>query len=387
MAFPLLFNPSCAESLRSLFGLAPEQVSNGQKSLWLIRFPWLAGLTTAKLYCSDYHWLVLVDRPEGKPQPHKLDDNCPDSHGMDSPGKVTLVPAGVPHQLCHPGGIALTLLFFSRNLVTAHAPNPGGIRRLPKDSHGGHLALHGLIRALATELFTAPDQQVGLHYQRLLTEALFLQCTRSNDAAPQGTSPLLSPNDLQRLLDHIRAHLHGEIGLSQLAALVDLPETQVFQGFQQAMGISPQQYIQTQRLQVVYHLLSQLTLTSGLLGHSTGFPARPHDRLLPLPSRPGASSLDRALAWINTKVLDHTGQPLNNTQVYILTGVLEGRRYGAMAQARGQSEGHLKTTAAKLWQTLSTVLGEPVRKTNLLSYLYRQGFPIQERRDPSSRLA
>jgi hypothetical protein len=93
------------------------------------------------------------------------------------------------------------------------------------------------------------------------------------------------------------------------------------------------------------------------------------------------SSGYRAMEWINQRVLEHTGQALNDTQNYILAGVMGGQRYGKMAQARGQSEGHIKTTAAKLWETLSTVFGEPVRKSNLLSYLSRQGLPMEGRKE------
>lgn len=162
------------------------------------------------------------------------------------------------------------------------------------------------------------------------------------------------------------------------------------------MGVSPQQYIQAERLRVVHQLLYQLALTSTPRCPSPDHPDLAADRCADNGSAAGGQVLSpktiigssyRAIEWINYRVLEHTGQALNDTQNHILAGVLGRQSYGEMAQARGQSEGHLKTTAAKLWDILSTVLGEPVRKANLLSYLSRQGFQIEAEHTPSTRLA
>ncbi|MFM7221094.1 MAG: hypothetical protein ACKO21_12965 [Nodosilinea sp.] len=204
--------------------------------------------------------------------------------------------------------------------------------------------------------------------------------THADYASYQTTLPqtdMINPDHLRQLIDYIGAHLHGEIRLSHLAALVDLPEIQLFQGFQQAMGVSLQQYIQAERLRAVHQLLYQLALTDGLEDNNS--PDHPGGKVLPF--RTMTSSGYRAMEWINHRVLEHTGQALNDTQNYILAGVMGGQSYGEMAQTRGQSEGHIKTTAAKLWETLSTVLGEPVRKSNLLSYLSRQGLPMEGRKE------
>ena len=358
----------------------PERVSNGQRSLWLVRLPALPELPPAVIQCSDYHLVMLVDQVwSSRLAPHP--DGLPRADG----GDVILIPAGGSYQMPQGAGVALTLLFFSRDLVLANPINPGGIWQLSMARQGAHPMVYELIRALQGELLTDPSQRTGLHYQQLVSEALFLHLTQPGYASYQATLPqtdLISPDHLRQLTDYIRAHLHGEIRLSHLADLVNLPETQLFQGFQQAMGVSPQQYIQAERLRAVHQLLYQLALTSGLHTPSPNHSDLAADRCPPggqvLSSRTMVGSDYRAMEWINYRVLEHTGQALNDTQNHILAGVLDRQSYGEMAQARGQSEGHLKTTAAKLWEILSTVLGEPIRKANLLSYLSRQGFQIGE---------
>jgi len=372
---PLWLDPGCAEGLRSLFGLTPERVSNGQRSLWLVRFLALPELAPAVIQCPDYHLVMLVDQLwSSRLAPH------PDGPLTGDGSDVILIPAGGSYQIPQGGGVALTLLFFSRDLVMANPINPGLIWQLSIAGQRAHPMVYELIRALQGELLTEPSQRIGLYYQQLVSKALFLHLTQADYAIYQATLPqagLISPDHLRQLTDYIGAHLHGEIRLSHLAALVDLPETQLFQGFQQAMGVSPQQYIQVERLRAVHQLFYQLALTSGL--EDSNCPDQPGGKVLPPRTMTGSSY--RAMEWINQRVLEHTGQALNDTQNYILAGVLEGQRYGEMAQARGQSEGHFKTTAAKLWETLSTVLGEPVRKSNLLSYLSRQGLPMEGRKE------
>jgi ATP phosphoribosyltransferase len=72
---------------------------------------------------------------------------------------------------------------------------------------------------------------------------------------------------------------------------------------------------------------------------------------------------------LNDLVLTQTGMSLNNNQLRILSGTLEGRSYRQIAQEAKVSETYLKKVAADLWQRLSPILGQPVAKSNLRSCL------------------
>lgn len=144
--------------------------------------------------------------------------------------------------------------------------------------------------------------------------------------------------------------------------------------------------------QVLYHLT--MALQTSLLSNPHQSPESPYNQYLitalawrlvthhslnylqPSPSSnldPSHGLLDLTVNQINKLVLCHAGQSLTDTEVRVLSGVLRGYRYREIAHQHHQSEGHIKTVAAELWQILSRVLGQPVRKSNLRSALQQHG--------------
>ena len=71
-------------------------------------------------------------------------------------------------------------------------------------------------------------------------------------------------------------------------------------------------------------------------------------------------------------VFAETGKHLSNLQRVILQQVWQGRRYWAIAESYGCTEGHVKDVASQLWQILSKTLGEKVSKHTLKTVLVRR---------------
>jgi hypothetical protein len=73
--------------------------------------------------------------------------------------------------------------------------------------------------------------------------------------------------------------------------------------------------------------------------------------------------------------MDKTGHPLTDIETRDLTGVLQGENYSQIAKSN-RSLGYIKTVASGLWKQLSEMTGQPLRKSNLRSYLAYQGLGL-----------
>ncbi|NEO52404.1 MAG: hypothetical protein F6K54_04510 [Okeania sp. SIO3B5] len=77
---------------------------------------------------------------------------------------------------------------------------------------------------------------------------------------------------------------------------------------------------------------------------------------------------------IDELVFQQTGKHLNNLQIAILKGVLNGHKYTEIAQMYGCTKGHAKDEGYELWQLLSEVFGEKLNKSNFCATVERLGF-------------
>lgn len=83
--------------------------------------------------------------------------------------------------------------------------------------------------------------------------------------------------------------------------------------------------------------------------------------------------LSQALELINELFVQHFLRPLTDVEILILRGGWERQTYEEIAAANGYASSYLqKDTGPKLWRDLSTVLGEPVSKTNFKAALERR---------------
>lgn len=79
------------------------------------------------------------------------------------------------------------------------------------------------------------------------------------------------------------------------------------------------------------------------------------------------------LRSIDDLVFQQTGKHLDNLQVAILKGVLNGQKYAEIARQYKCTSGHVKDEGYKLWQVLSEVLGEDLNKSNFCATVERLG--------------
>ncbi|MCT7973964.1 hypothetical protein [Laspinema olomoucense] len=80
------------------------------------------------------------------------------------------------------------------------------------------------------------------------------------------------------------------------------------------------------------------------------------------------------LKSIDDLVFQQTGKHLDNLQMAILKGVLNGEKYADIAEQYKCTMGHVKDEGYELWQILSQILGEDLNKSNFCATIERLGF-------------
>ncbi|BAU63196.1 unknown protein [Stanieria sp. NIES-3757] len=87
-------------------------------------------------------------------------------------------------------------------------------------------------------------------------------------------------------------------------------------------------------------------------------------------------NLETALASVERLIYAKTGKHFSNLQTIILKQVWQGKKYLAIADEYGCTEGHVKDVASWLWKILSEALEEKVTKTNFRTVIQRKFSPI-----------
>ncbi|GCA95846.1 ATP-binding protein, partial [Microcystis aeruginosa 11-30S32] len=82
------------------------------------------------------------------------------------------------------------------------------------------------------------------------------------------------------------------------------------------------------------------------------------------------------LEWTDKQVLEKTGKHLDSLQESILQGIWEHQDYEEIAKYNQRSYDHIKKEAWKLWQLLSDVFQEDIKKSNVRSILENKASSI-----------
>ncbi|NEP79826.1 MAG: ATP-binding protein [Okeania sp. SIO3B3] len=80
-------------------------------------------------------------------------------------------------------------------------------------------------------------------------------------------------------------------------------------------------------------------------------------------------SIQEILRLAEELIYDHTGERLDYLQKTILQRTLEGQTYKKIAEETYASETHVRYIGAKLWKTLSEILGDKITKANFRTIL------------------
>lgn len=85
-------------------------------------------------------------------------------------------------------------------------------------------------------------------------------------------------------------------------------------------------------------------------------------------------NVNEVLQFVDRLMLEHTGKHLDDVQKAVIEGTWQKQTYGDMAKQASFNKNYVGDVGAGLWQLLSEVLGEEVKKTNFRSTLERLRF-------------
>ncbi|MEA5516428.1 NB-ARC domain-containing protein [Nodularia sp. UHCC 0506] len=96
-------------------------------------------------------------------------------------------------------------------------------------------------------------------------------------------------------------------------------------------------------------------------------------------------NIDNALTFTKGLIENHTKKPLNDSQVTVLKGCLEGKLYREIDNLYNFSEDYSKEIGSDLWKILSEALGVRVTKTNLRTVI-EQHLPLEKQKISDSAI-
>ncbi|MDJ1180538.1 hypothetical protein PJF56_16885 [Roseofilum sp. BLCC_M91] len=82
---------------------------------------------------------------------------------------------------------------------------------------------------------------------------------------------------------------------------------------------------------------------------------------------------DAVVKSIDELLFSETGKHLDDLQLAIIKGVLNGKKYADIAEQYGCTTGHVKDEGYELWSVLSQLLGENLNKGNFCATVERLG--------------
>ncbi|WP_088243956.1 helix-turn-helix domain-containing protein [Calothrix rhizosoleniae] len=172
----------------------------------------------------------------------------------------------------------LTLVLEPPDLATAidEAQDPAQVEIIPQFSQPDPL-LYQL--GLGLKGLLENGEQGSRLYADTLTHTLMvhiMQHYTTRTTKPKTYKDGLPMVKLQLVLDYIQAHLDQDLGLKELANLLQLSPHYFSHLFKQSVGIAPHQYVVQQRVQRAKQLLKQADMTIGEVAYAVGFANQAH---------------------------------------------------------------------------------------------------------------
>ena len=227
---------------------------------------------------TPWHVITFVCNPPSDPNIVRCSGG---KHWQDEArqGDAVIIPATVGYGVQWNTPIeALTLVLDPPDLATAidECQDPSHINIIPNFSQRDPLLYH-LGLGLKSIL------EFGGHGQRLYAETLthtllvhVFQHYTTRICQPKTYDDGLSKLKLQLVLDYIQGHLDQDLGLKELANLLQLSPHYFAHLFKRSMGVAPHQYVIQQRVRRAKQLLKSPDRTIGEIAYAVGFANQAH---------------------------------------------------------------------------------------------------------------
>jgi AraC family transcriptional regulator len=194
--------------------------------------------------------------------------------GADKPGALSFIPAFVEREYSYRGAdLTYTGLWIDSDYVDVIlGPQARDMTSLLNGSDQ-------LVRVLLSEL--QADVRSGLHPSTLYVEHIaalvLLRLARPREAEKRRRqAPRLDARRVERVREHINAHLAEDLSVHDLAAMVNLPVDRFARCFRAATGHPPYAYVLDQRVACAERLLLTTGLSLAEIAQTVGFSSQSH---------------------------------------------------------------------------------------------------------------
>jgi AraC family transcriptional regulator len=188
-------------------------------------------------------------------------------------GQIVIIPAQTPHKIRWHGDGDFTLLLLDPLHLAQTAYESVKVDRVEIMPQFARLdpLLYQLGLTLKAEMAAeGSDRVYAESLATLLSAHLLRHYSAWQQTLPFGDSGL-SKQQLRLVLDFMQSHLHEELSLDVLTAVVQLSPFYFMRRFQESTGSTPHQYLQQLRVEQAKRLLKQPSLTIADIAQQVGF--------------------------------------------------------------------------------------------------------------------
>lgn len=195
-------------------------------------------------------------------------------------GDIAIIPAGVTHRCSWDTPAQFIILALEPSLLQQIGQdwvNPDQIELTPRfmsETDGFIQSIFSTLKAEAEMGGIASHLLLDSLQTALAIHLLRNYCTTRPKLSTYTNG--LSQAQLIRVTDYIKAYLHQDLKLDQIAAIAQLSPYHFLRLFKQSLGITPHQYILQQRLDKAKYLLQHSELSIAEIAVRTGFCDQSH---------------------------------------------------------------------------------------------------------------
>ena len=225
-----------------------------------------------------WHSLLIFPKTEAPIQAQRtLDGKI--RHEQVVEGDIVITPAQVSHRSCWNAEHDFIVIAIAPDIFACavdESAEPSNVELLPQFATSDGLVLQ---IGLALKGVLENNPKGSRLYAETMANALavhLLQNYSAHQPILREYSGGLSSSQLRQVIDYINGHLDRDLGLAELAAVVQISPHYFTRLFKQSTGLTPHQYVIRRRVERAKELLLKGELSIAEVAYSVGFANQSH---------------------------------------------------------------------------------------------------------------
>ncbi len=196
--------------------------------------------------------------------------------GVDRPGSLTFVPAGVDrHSWYSAADLKYVGLFFHPVLAESlECIKP--VHDLRPQINSCDRFIETIVARIGEEIESDAKPSAIFMEHAVALIALQLMKLDSQPVTDAFLGRRLNRRVIQQISDYVENHLADDISLAELAAVAQMPTDNFARAFKRSTGMAPYQFVLERRVRRAEHLLSRTAASIASIALATGFASQSH---------------------------------------------------------------------------------------------------------------